>query len=204
MAITRLYVPRLWWPALIAHIFYCGGMAATVIASVNGNRLAEWALIAQLSPGMLKGLNRATLAKAALPEYESWFKRHSWVHAIWVPLGTWVWLYRAGFLGLRQLHRVARPPLPLEAPSAEAVASVLDRLEDACSTICGYNPCVREDQTWPRIEARKRKSRSPRKRSSREPRFTRGRARASAVRARRHQEVNIRGSRHAHRLGSQT
>ncbi len=93
MAITRLYVPRLWWPALIAHIFYCGGMAVSIIASVQkGNRLAEWALIAQLSPGMLKGLNRATLAKAALPEYEAWFKRHSWVHAIWVPLGTWVWL----------------------------------------------------------------------------------------------------------------
>jgi len=59
---------------------------------VRGNRLAEWALIAQLSPGMLKGLNRATLAKASLPEYEAWFKRHAWVHAIWVPLGTWVWL----------------------------------------------------------------------------------------------------------------
>ena len=41
---------------------------------------------------MLKGLNRATLAKAALPEHEAWFKRHSWVHAIWVPLATWVWL----------------------------------------------------------------------------------------------------------------
>ena len=50
------------------------------------------ALIAQLSPGMLKGLNRATLAKAALPEYEGWFKRHIWIHAIWVPLATWVWL----------------------------------------------------------------------------------------------------------------
>jgi ceramide glucosyltransferase len=93
MALTRLYAPRLWWPGLIAHVFYCGGMAASIIASIQGNRLAEWALIAQLSPGMLKGLNRATLAKAALPEYESWFKRHSWVHAIWVPLGTWVWLY---------------------------------------------------------------------------------------------------------------
>ena len=77
---------------VIAHIFYCGGMAASLIASIGGNRLAEWALIAQLSPGMLKGLNRATLAKAALPEHEAWFKRHSWVHAIWVPLATWVWL----------------------------------------------------------------------------------------------------------------
>jgi cellulose synthase/poly-beta-1,6-N-acetylglucosamine synthase-like glycosyltransferase len=92
MALTRLYATRLWWTGLLAHIFYCGGMAASIIASIRGNRLAEWALIAQLSPGMLKGVNRATLAKAALPEYEAWFKRHSWVHAIWVPLATWVWL----------------------------------------------------------------------------------------------------------------
>ena len=96
LAITRIYAPGLWWPALIAHIFYCGGMAASVAASIRGNRLAEWALIAQLSPGMLKGLNRATLAKASLPEHEAWFKRHAWVHAIWVPLGTWVWLVALG------------------------------------------------------------------------------------------------------------
>jgi cellulose synthase/poly-beta-1,6-N-acetylglucosamine synthase-like glycosyltransferase len=96
LAITRVYAPRLWWAALIAHIFYCGGMAASIAASIRGNRLAEWALIAQLSPGMLKGLNRATLAKASLPEHEAWFKRHAWVHAIWVPLGTWVWLVALG------------------------------------------------------------------------------------------------------------
>jgi cellulose synthase/poly-beta-1,6-N-acetylglucosamine synthase-like glycosyltransferase len=92
MVITRVYNARLWWPALLAHVFYCGGMAASIAASIRGNRLAEWALIAQLSPGMLKGLNRATLAKAALPQCEAWFKRHIWVHAIWVPLATWVWL----------------------------------------------------------------------------------------------------------------
>ena len=92
MTITRVYRPRLWWPALAAHVFYCGGMAASAIASIRGNRLAEWALIAQLSPGMLKGLNRAILARAALPECEPWFRRHQWVHAIWVPLATWVWL----------------------------------------------------------------------------------------------------------------
>jgi cellulose synthase/poly-beta-1,6-N-acetylglucosamine synthase-like glycosyltransferase len=92
MTITRVYNGRLWALALVAHIFYCGGMAASIVASLRGSRLAEWALIAQLSPGMLKGLNRATLAKAALPECEAWFKRHLWVHAIWVPLGTWLWL----------------------------------------------------------------------------------------------------------------
>ena len=92
MTITRVYRPVLWWPALAAHVFYCGGMAASIIASVNGSRLAEWALLAQFSPGMLKGLNRATLAKASLPGLEAWFKRHQWVHAIWIPAATWVWL----------------------------------------------------------------------------------------------------------------
>jgi ceramide glucosyltransferase len=92
LTITRVYQPRLWWPALVAHVIYCAGMAASLAAAIRGDRLAEWALIAQLSPGMLKGLNRATLAKAVLPEYEAWFKRHSWVHAIWTPLATWIWL----------------------------------------------------------------------------------------------------------------
>lgn len=92
LILTRVYRTRLWWIGLIAHIFYCGGMAASLAASIMGNRLAEWALIAQLSPGMLKGLNRATLARAALPDYEAWFKRHAWTHALWVPLGTWLWL----------------------------------------------------------------------------------------------------------------
>ena len=113
MAMTRLYAPRLWWPGLIAHFFYCGGIAAGIVASLRGHRLAEWALIAQLSPGMLKGLNRATLAKAALPEYEAWFKRHAWVHAIWVPLATWVWLYAltSSAFGNSILWRGRRYPL---------------------------------------------------------------------------------------------
>ncbi len=92
LVITRIYRLGLWWPALAAHVFYCGGMAASIVASARGHRLAEWALIAQLSPGMLKGLNRATLARAALPECEAWFRRHTWVHAMWTPLATWVWL----------------------------------------------------------------------------------------------------------------
>jgi hypothetical protein len=41
---------------------------------------------------MLKGVNRATLARAELPEYEAWFERHAWLHALWVPLATWFWL----------------------------------------------------------------------------------------------------------------
>jgi cellulose synthase/poly-beta-1,6-N-acetylglucosamine synthase-like glycosyltransferase len=92
LMITRAYQPRLWMAALIAHAIYCAGMAASIAASVRGDRLAEWALLAQLCPGMLKGLNRAVLAKAALSEWAAWFQRHTWVHAMWVPLATWLWL----------------------------------------------------------------------------------------------------------------
>jgi ceramide glucosyltransferase len=92
MMLTRRHAPKLWWTALVAHTFYCGGMAASILASIQGDRLAEWLLLAQVSPGMLKGMNRATLAKASLPQCEAWFRRHQWVHAMWVPLATWVWL----------------------------------------------------------------------------------------------------------------
>lgn len=93
MAMARSCFPRLWWSALVAHVFYCGGMAAAVTASVRGSRGAEWALVVQLGLGMLKGVNRATLAKAELPDREAWFKRHAWVHSLWVPLATWVWMF---------------------------------------------------------------------------------------------------------------
>jgi cellulose synthase/poly-beta-1,6-N-acetylglucosamine synthase-like glycosyltransferase len=92
MIITRVYHPRLWWTGLAAHFFYCGGMAAAVAASLLGNRLAEWALLVELSPGMLKGTNRMVLAKAELPEFKKWFDSYGWVHTWWVPLVTWVWL----------------------------------------------------------------------------------------------------------------
>jgi hypothetical protein len=93
MAMARACFPRLWWSAVAAHVFYCGGMAAAVAASVRGSRGAEWALVVQLGLGMLKGVNRAALAKAELPDREAWFKRHAWVHSLWVPFGTWVWLF---------------------------------------------------------------------------------------------------------------
>ena len=93
MDLARAYLPRLWWSALLAHVFYCGAMAAAITASLRGSRGAEWALVAQLGLGMLKGVNRATLARAELPDREAWFKRHAWVHALWVPLATWVWLW---------------------------------------------------------------------------------------------------------------
>jgi hypothetical protein len=107
MSQARKRYPRLWWQGLFAHLIYCGAMLTAAIASAQGNRGAEWALVAQFGLGMLKGANRATLAKAELREQQAWFDRYSWIHIIWVPLVTWIWLWvlvasafgKAGFEG---------------------------------------------------------------------------------------------------------
>jgi len=94
MIITRVYYPKLWWLGLFAHLIYCSAMAASVYVSFQGSTFAgEYVLVTQLGLGMLKGTNRASIAKAAMPAYETWFKRHGWVLTWWVPLATWVWLY---------------------------------------------------------------------------------------------------------------
>jgi ceramide glucosyltransferase len=92
LIITRHYRPRLWWIGLLAHVFYCGGMAASIATLAAGRRFAIAALAAQLLPGMLKGWSRARLAQASLPEYRTWFRRHAWAHVLLVPLATWLWL----------------------------------------------------------------------------------------------------------------
>jgi cellulose synthase/poly-beta-1,6-N-acetylglucosamine synthase-like glycosyltransferase len=100
MLLTRVYRPGLWCQALAVYTVYCVGMAVSALAAIQGYRLAALGLIAQLAPGMWKGLHRATLARAALPEYALWFKRHLWAHAIWTPLATWLWLivlFASGF-----------------------------------------------------------------------------------------------------------
>jgi ceramide glucosyltransferase len=92
MIITRVYNRRQWRVALGAHVLYCGAMAASLIAGCTGHYVGWGMLAAQLVTGMVKGACRAALARAALPEYADWFRRHGWVHTALVPLATWVWL----------------------------------------------------------------------------------------------------------------
>lgn len=92
MAMTRLYSPRLWWPGLVSHIFYCTAMTASALFAARGYLPAIGALVLQLAPGMWKGRCRARLARRALPEHESWFRRCGWAHWLLVPFATWAWL----------------------------------------------------------------------------------------------------------------
>lgn len=92
LTITRFYAPRLWQKGLLAHIIYCAAMLGSLSLALRGSSLGWWTLAAQLLPGMWKGSRRAALARACLPEYESWFRRYAWLHAVCVPFATWLWL----------------------------------------------------------------------------------------------------------------
>ena len=88
-------------------------MAITLGAIAAGSRLAEWALVAQLGLLMLKGVNRATLAKAELPSSKPWFDRHGWVFTWWAPAASWFWLISlaASALERKATASVARSPV---------------------------------------------------------------------------------------------
>jgi ceramide glucosyltransferase len=92
MTITRVYQPRLWWMGFVAHIYYCGTMAASVAAWCAGYWPAALVLLLQLGCGMAMGWRRQALARMALPDYAEWFQKNGWAHAALVPFATWVWL----------------------------------------------------------------------------------------------------------------
>jgi ceramide glucosyltransferase len=80
MIITRVYRPKLWWAALMAHVIYCGAMIA-------GALVAPWALAAIVILGILKAVRRASMFRLAVPE------TRVATHAAWVTLTTWIWLW---------------------------------------------------------------------------------------------------------------
>jgi len=86
MKITRAYQPRLWWIGLFAHFIYCAAMVA-------GAASAPVALAAQIALGMVKGRNRAAIARGCFPEDAAWFRRYGWVYKWAAPLTTWLWMY---------------------------------------------------------------------------------------------------------------
>ncbi len=95
LLITRVYRPRLWWFGAVAHLIYCGAMAAALTLAVAGHWTGFAALGGQLALGLWKGARRLRLLRTTLPSEDAWFRGHGWTHVVWVPLGTWLWL--AGF-----------------------------------------------------------------------------------------------------------
>jgi hypothetical protein len=88
LAITRCYGPGLWRIAFAAHVVYCGGMVACLVAAAAGRPEALWGLAPVVLPGMLKGWRRAARARMLVPEAGI----SPAVHALFVPVATWLWM----------------------------------------------------------------------------------------------------------------
>lgn len=93
LTITRVYGPKLFWPALGAHVIYCGAMAAGIAAIATGGLWAVPVLPVAVAPGMLRGRWREQTARLLFPDRAAFFDRHGWAYCWLTPFVTWVWLY---------------------------------------------------------------------------------------------------------------
>ena len=81
MILTRVYAPKLWWQALVAHIIY----AAAILMVFSEYHLVPLVVIGL---GAWKAVRRARLFHLANPGYEARADMHGWI----VTLATFVWL----------------------------------------------------------------------------------------------------------------
>jgi hypothetical protein len=116
--ITRVYAPHLWSRGLVAHCLYCSAMTASLALGLRGNPVGWWTLAAQILPGIWKGARRAALARLCLPEYATWFRRYGWVHAVCVPVATWLWLFSLAAAALGSTIEWRGYRYDLEKPAA--------------------------------------------------------------------------------------
>jgi len=98
--LTRVYEPRLWWPALGMYVFYCGaflfglGLAAAQLGHapwMSGVILATLAAIAAL--GVAKGIYRLQAALLLLPEHAEALRRAWWSPTLQAVLVPWLMAY---------------------------------------------------------------------------------------------------------------
>ena len=98
--LTRVYEPRLWWPALGIYVYYCGvflfglGLAAVELVRspwMSVVLLATLAAIASL--GVAKGIYRLQAALLLLPEHAAVLRRTWWSPTLQAVLVPWLMAY---------------------------------------------------------------------------------------------------------------
>ena len=93
LTITRVYGPKLFWLALVAHVVYCGAMAAGIAMIAAGGLWAVPVFLFAVAPGMLRGRWREQTARLLFPDRAAFFDGHGWAYCWLTPFVTWVWLY---------------------------------------------------------------------------------------------------------------
>lgn len=101
LVITRVYAPRLWFAALIGHLFYCAtiltGIAAWFMTSMMGLPSMQFIVLALIPPifASVRGVLRLVAVLELLPDLRAQLLNEGWVWVLLAPLVPFVYLYNA-------------------------------------------------------------------------------------------------------------
>ncbi len=97
LLLTRVYEPRLWWPGMGVHVFYCGvflygfGLAASLLPqswTTSAVILLTLAAISALS--VAKGVYRLAAVQLLMPEHAEQLRRTWWSPTLQAALAPWL------------------------------------------------------------------------------------------------------------------
>ena len=101
LIITRIYAPKLWRVAFIAHLFYCAailmGIASWFVGSMMGLPSVQFLVLALILPifASVRGVLRLVAVLELLPELREQLLSEGWVWVLLAPLVPFVYLYNA-------------------------------------------------------------------------------------------------------------
>ena len=99
--ITRIYAPKLWFTALMGHLFYCAailtGMASWGVSSVMGLPSMQFLVLALIPPifAAVRGVLRLVAVLELLPDLRERLLKEGWVWVLLAPLVPFVYVYNS-------------------------------------------------------------------------------------------------------------
>src|SRR5690242_2976117 len=101
LVITRVYASKLWFTALVGHLFYCAtiftGLVSWFISFMTGLPGVQFLVLALIPPlfASVRGVLRLVAALELLPNLREQLLNDGWVWVLLAPLVPFVYLYNA-------------------------------------------------------------------------------------------------------------
>jgi ceramide glucosyltransferase len=101
LVITRIYAPKLWFTALVGHLFYCAtiflGVAYWVVGSMIGMPSMQFLVLALIPPifAAVRGVLRLAAVLELLPNLREQLLNEGWVWVLLAPIVPFVYLYNS-------------------------------------------------------------------------------------------------------------
>lgn len=101
LVITRIYAPKLWFTALMGHLFYCAtilmGIALWLVGSMTGLPSLQFLVLALIPPvfASVRGVLRLVAIVELLPDLREQLINDGWIWVLLAPLVPFVYLYNS-------------------------------------------------------------------------------------------------------------